>query len=146
LDNATKREIENKLDYKYFATNPSSIGNSVYATVENNYKDRITELENVLEKTNKKKIDFTKVIINQGFASVKNIGDINEIEFSIDDTTSKINRLKHSMIADYQHIIIGFTILIVFVIPLVFLVFLGIYISFYKKYKFKKIRRILIND
>jgi hypothetical protein len=146
LDNATKRGIEHILDYKYFAINPSSIGTSIHSIVENNYKEKIEELENTLENTNKKRRDFTNIIINQGFASVKNIGDINEIEFSIDDTTNQINKLKSSMFADYQHIIMGFTILIIFVIPFVFLLLLGIVISFYKKYKIRKIRRILIND
>jgi hypothetical protein len=146
LDNATKRGIESKLDYKYFAINPSSIGNSIYSTVENNYKDKIEKLENALENSNQKKTEFANIIINQGFASIKNVGDINEIEFSIDDTTNQINKLKLSMFADYQHVIMGFTILIIFIVPLVFLILLGIVISFYKKYKIRKIRRILVND
>ena len=146
LDNATKRGIEHKLDYRYFAINPSSIGNAIYSTVENNYKDRIEKLENELENTNKKKTDFTKFLITQGFASIKDVGDINEIEFSIDDTTNQINKLKRSMFADYQHIIIGFTLLIIFIIPLVFLVLLALIISFYRKHKIKYIRRIALND
>ncbi|MBQ2885456.1 MAG: Gldg family protein [Alphaproteobacteria bacterium] len=146
LDKATSRNIENKLDYKYFAINPSSIGNAIYSIVENNYKKKLEKLEKALDKTNKKKSNFTNVILTQGFASVKNIGDINEIEFSIDDTTNQINKLKSSIFADYQHIIISFTILIIFIVPIVFLLALGIFTMFYRKYKIRKIRRILNND
>ena len=146
LDNATNRNIESMLDYKYFAVNQSSIGNAIYSTVEKKYKDSIEQLEKTLADTNKKKSDFTNLIINQGFASVKNIGNINEIEYSIDDTTNQINKVKRLMFEDYQHIVMGFTILIIFIIPLVFLVLLCMYIAIYRKCKFRKIRRIMINE
>ena len=67
-------------------------------------------------------------------------------ELSNGFVTNQINKLKRSMFADYQHIIIGFTLLIIFIIPLVFLVFLALIISFYRKHKIKYIRRIALND
>ncbi len=146
LDNVTNRDIEHNLDYKYFAINQSSIGNSIYSTVEKKYKDSIEQLEKTLADTNKKKSDFTNLVISQGFASVKNIGNINEIEYSIDDTTNQINKLKRLMFDDYQHIVMGFTILIIFVIPLAFLLLLFIYIAIYRRCRLRKIGRILINE
>ena len=74
----------------------------------------------------------------QGYASIRNIGDIGSIEQNIDENETRLYKIKSEIAQDYQTVIMGVTILLILAVPAILLVILGLGTFFFAKYKQKK--------
>ena len=145
LDFATNENIETQLSYRHYTVNVSSIGNALFNNVNDKYAGVIKELQQKIEKYQQKQINLKNTLHHQGFASVKNIGDISHIAQTLDETQDELNHTKAIIADEAQTIIVGLTLLLVFIIPGLMLLLLAIIITFSKKYKSKRIRRLMKN-
>ena len=145
LDFATGENIERLLPYRHYTINVSSIGNAIFNNVNEKYADVLHEFEKKIETYQQKQISIQDTLQQQGFASVKNIGDISHIAQTIDETQDELNHTKAVIADEAQTIVVGLTLLLVFVIPGFLLLMLAITIILFKKYKSKKIRRLIDN-
>ena len=145
LDFATNENIEEQLPYRHYTVNVSSIGNALFNNVNDKYAGLITQLQQKIEKYQQKQINLNTTLQHQGFASVKNIGDISHIAQTLDETQDELNRTKAIIADEAQTIIVGLTLLLVFIIPGLMLLALAIIITLSKKYKSKRIRRLMKN-
>lgn len=145
FDFATDENIEKLLPYRHYTVNVSSIGNAIFNNVNEKYGDVLQELQEKIEKYEQKQINIQDTLRHQGFASVKNIGDISHIAQTIDETRDEFNHIKAMIAEDAQTIVIGLTLLLVFIIPGFLLLVLAIFIILFRKHKSKKIRRLIDN-
>lgn len=146
LDDASNLNIENKLNYNNnYVVNASSISMRIYNAVKEQYKNK---LDNVLEDINiyqSKHDEFYNILDTQGFVSVKSIGNISDIQQKLDDAKNELNKITATILAEYKSLVMILSLFIIFVIPFIFVVLLAIIITFYKKLKLRKIRRLLNN-
>lgn len=145
MDFATNENIETLLPYRHYTVNVSSIGNAIFNNVNEKYADALQEYREKIEKYEQKQINLNGILQQQGFASVKNIGDITHIAQIIDETRDELNRTKAIIADETQTVVIGLTLLLIFIIPGALLLMLGFVLVLLKRYKSKKIRRLIDN-
>ena len=145
LDYATKNNKESSLEYRFFSGRADSIGNAILKNVKQSNEKKREELVNILNEYTQKKNKFFETLNSTGFASVKNIGDINSIERVLEETTDEINKLDRQISDEYNGIIIVFTLYLMLLSPLIILIALFIIIAIYSLIKKKKIRRLMSN-
>ena len=142
VDYAANGDIERHLSYRHYALNKSSIGNAILANINKYYEDEISQLENNINLYKQRRDNFYDVLNMQGYASIRNIGDIGSIEQNIDENETRLYKIKSEIAQDYQTMIMGVTILLILAVPAILLVILGLGTFFFAKYKQKKIRRL----
>ncbi len=141
LSYATGEKVENTLTYRHYPLNTASIGNAVLAYIRKSYDTNIKQQEDKKVSLLRQKEKFYDVLYSQGYASVKNIGDISLIEQELNETESKLYQIKSEIAAYYQTVIMGITLILFLAVPAILLIFLLLGIS--KKYKRYKIRRLI---
>lgn len=146
MNYATDNDNETDVRYRHFMINSSSIGNAVLAQIKQRYDIVMNELEEKLTSHKQKKETFYDKLNAQGFASVKNIGDLSEIEQVIDETEDQINKTKSLIASDYQVIIMGLTFVLILVFPFIYIILLFIVLMILNKVKQKKIKEVMKND
>ena len=142
MDYAANGDIERHLSYRHYALNKSSIGNAILANINKYYEDEIRQLENNINLYKQRRDNFYDVLNMQGYASIRNIGDIGRLEQNIDESETRLYKIKSEIAQDYQTVIMGVTILLILAVPAILLVILGLGTFFFAKYKQKKIRRL----
>lgn len=145
LDDATNNNIENKLVYNKYNINNASIGIRLFNTIKDQHKEKMNKISDEIMLYSMKKDEFYDILKNQGFLSVKNIGNISDIQQKLDDAVNELNKISALIFSEYKALILYISMLIIFVIPFLFLLALAIVITIQKKRKFNKIWR-LIND
>jgi len=145
IDYATAENIEQRLPYRHYTINVSSIGNSLFNGVNERYTDILKDLQDKISKYEAKQLHLQDTLNQQGFASVKNIGDISNIAQVLDETKDDLNRTKAHIAEEAQTIVVGLTFLIVFIVPCLLLIMMAAVIALFKKYKSRKIRRLINN-
>ena len=145
LDFATNNNKENMLTYRTFGENNDSIGNYVLKNIKAINETKKQELENILKVNLEKKDNFYNALTKNGFASVKNIGDINNISRIIDETNDELNKLNRATMDEYNSVIMLFTIMLIFIAPLIFIFIIFIVTFINSLVKRKKIRRLKAN-
>ena len=145
LDFATNTNKEKLLTYRVFGENSDSIGNYVLKNIKALNETKKQELENTLKINLEKKDNFYNALTKNGFASVKNIGDINNISRIIDETNDELNKLNRATMDEYSSIIMLFTVMLIFVAPLIFVFIIFIVTFINSLVKRKKIRRLKAN-
>ncbi|MBQ8750371.1 MAG: Gldg family protein [Alphaproteobacteria bacterium] len=146
MNYATDSDNETGVRYRHFMINSSSIGNAVLAQIKQRYDTVMNELKEKLTLHKQKKETFYDKLNAQGFASVKNIGDLSEIEQIIDETEDQINKTKSLIASDYQLIIMGLTFVLILVFPFIYIILLFIILMILNKVKQKKIKEVMKND
>ena len=146
LDVASKNNKETSIEYKVFNANVGSIGNAVLKTVQKIKQKRLDELQENLNKYTKKKENFYSLLNTKGFASVKNIGDINKIEQAIEEAQNELNKEKSLINNKYLDTISVFTVVIIFGMPLIFLFLMFLSITIAQIINKRKIRRLMSNE
>ena len=145
IDYAAAENIEQRLPYRHYTINVSSIGNSLFNGVNERYTDILKDLQDKISKYEAKQLHLQDTLNQQGFASVKNIGDISNIAQVLDKTKDDLNRTKAHIAEEAQTIVVGLTFLIVFIVPCLLLIMMAAVIALFKKYKSRKIRRLINN-
>ena len=143
MDYATGNDVEKFLTYRHYALNTSSIGNAILANIRNSYAQQSDELDKQKASLLQKKENFYSLLASQGYASVKNIGDISKIEQSIDETESHLYQIQSNIASTYQTSIMIITLVLIFAVPAVLLILLFAGMLIGKKRKQQKIRRLL---
>lgn len=143
MDFAVGGEVENHLVYRHYAVNVSSIGNAILNNIKIRYTNIINDLKQAIDLQTKKQNDIHLTLANQGYASVKNIGDLSEITQNIEELEDEISRIKNVISSDYRSVIGGITFGLIVVIPFVILLILALVNGFYQRYHSQKIRRIM---
>ena len=141
LSYAAGDKVENTLSYRHYPLNTASIGNAVLAYIRQSYNADIKQYEDKKASLLRQKEKFYDVLSSQGYASVKNIGDISHIEQDLNETESKLYQIKSEIASYYQTVIMSITLILLFAVPAFLLVFLLLGIS--KRYKQYKIRRLI---
>ena len=141
LSYAAGDKVENTLSYRHYPLNTASIGNAVLAYIRQSYNADIKQYEDKKASLLRQKEKFYDVLSSQGYASVKNIGDISHIEQDLNETESKLYQIKSEIASYYQSVIMSITLILLFAVPAFLLVFLLLGIS--KRYKQYKIRRLI---
>ena len=145
LDSATNEQIEPLLSYRHYILNTSSIGNAIYNNIKLSYADQNKVFQDKLDSYLQKQLALQHLFVQQGFASVKNMEDMNQIAQNIEETQDELNKIKSIISSEAQVIIIIYTIIAIFVIPLILLLILAIFIYAVRTMKLKKIRRLIKN-
>lgn len=145
FDFATDENIEKLLPYRHYTINVSSIGNAIFNNVNEKYADVLQQLQDKVDMYEQKQNSIHDTLQHQGFASVKNIGDISHIAQTIDETRDELNHTKAVIAEEAQTIVVGLTVLLVFIIPFFLLLILAILIVLFRKHKSKKIRELMDN-
>ncbi len=141
----TDSKYENMIRYHHYNLNFVSIGNAILNYINTRYELELQKLQNLIDETNKKKNDFYAFLSAKKFASVKNIGDLSKIEQTLEEKTDELNKLKSIIGKDYQNIIMGLTVVLVLVFPLIFVGIMFVILLLLKRLKHKKIRRLTNN-
>ena len=129
--------------------NEVAYGNRVYLTRNGHGQCAIIDMKELdeLDKQKasllQKKENFYSLLASQGYASVKNIGDISKIEQSIDETESHLYQIQSNIASTYQTSIMIITLVLIFAVPAVLLILLFAGMLIGKKRKQQKIRRLL---
>ena len=145
LDYATNSNYEKGIEYRHFAINYSSIGNSVLKQIKDIYKEKKETLEKKLAEYTKKKEIFYSSLSAKGFATIKNLGDYSEIEQIIDETEDSINKINLSIGNDYKTIISVLTFILILILPMCYILILFLIVNLYKKKTITKIRKEISN-
>jgi len=143
LDYATDEQIENKLSYRHYILNSSSIGNAILKGIKERYEQKSKEFEEELDKYDQKQQRLRHIFAEQGFASAKNMEDMNSIVKHVEEAQNNLNKIKSLIISEYQTIIMTFTVIIIFVIPALLLLIMAVIIYISRKVKSKKIRSLM---
>lgn len=138
--------IEENIKYRHYVLNYKSIGNVISSQIRKKYEDKLKSLKETLEINQNKKERFYEVLGVKKFASIKNIGDLSQIEQVIDETENEINKYNALIGNEYQNMILVLTIILIFVFPLIYIVLLFGILTIYKNYKHKVIRRLCNDD
>ncbi len=146
MNYATNNDNETNIRYRHFMINSSSIGNAILTQVKKHYSNDMKKLEKKLSEYKQKKETFYDKLNAKGFASVKNIGDLSEIEQIIDETEDQINKIKSLIADDYQIIIMGLTFILILIFPFIYIIILLVCLVILNKLKQKKIREVMKND
>lgn len=145
LDYISGSSVESSLNYRHYAVNSFSIGNAVLAGVKERYKNITKELEDKISGLNSQKSAIYNKLDMQGFASVKNIGDISEISQNLEEAEDKLNQTKAMIVKEYQNIIVSITFVLICIFPLALLLIAVFIRGFYKRRKRLRIRRLVAN-
>lgn len=145
LNYATDEQVENQLTYRHYLLNSSSIGSSLLRNIKDRYEQQSQEFQAELDQYNKKQQKLRYLFAEQGFASAKNMEDMNHIAQHIEEIQNNLNKIKSLIISDYQVIIMVFTIVSILVIPTVLLLIMALIIYISRRSKSKKIRSLMDN-
>ncbi len=144
-DEATGSNTENGMAYRRYPVNLSSIGYAISDAVKKKYAAQIADLTRQAESYRQKNGKFANLLKNNGFSSIKQVGNINNITQKIDEITDELNRIQRMINIEYKNHIAALTVFIIFIIPFITLMLLRLILFCIRKRRLSKIRR-LIND
>lgn len=145
LDSATNSEFEKTAVYRQTKINQTSIGLVILDSIRQRYNSEISNLTQQLDGYHQKSKNFTETIKNNGFSSIRQIGNINNITQKIDKITDELNNIQKTIQTKYEHKTAGLTALLMLAIPFIMLALLWIILWSIQKCRLSKIRR-LTND
>lgn len=145
LDEAAGTSLEEGLHYKHYNINRASIGHILLASIRSKYEAQIAVLEEKLSAYQTKKEKFYQTFKYQQSVSMQNIGNINELAQNIDKTEGELYLLKSQIAKDYQLTIAFITVGITLFAPLSILLLFLLTMMLVKRFKSKKIRRLIQN-
>lgn len=146
LNSATLEQTENQLTYHHYVLNTSSIGDAVMNSVKIRYEEQMQQFQDKLEVYNRKQKKLQTIFAEQGFASAKNIEDMNQLAQNIEEAQNSLNKVKSLVFGEYRMIIMTFTIVIIFVIPALLLLIMAIILYVVRYFKSQKIRSLMNHD
>lgn len=142
IDFTTESHTEKDLTYRHYPLNQASIGNAIFANIKKRYEQERKQTEDTLRQQLRRRDSFYNFVKNQGYASMKDIGDINQTEQLIEEQKTALNKLKAQTAYDYQLVISGITLILIFVVPAVLLLCFAFFAFLFRRYKQNKIRRL----
>lgn len=143
MDYATSSGMEQGLSYKHTDSKTFGIGRAVLYNTKKAYQDKLKELESKISSYTQQKNRFEESTIASGRLSVKDFGDYNNILRLLEEKQDELSQTMLLIFNDYKLVIAGFTVLLVFIFPLILLLIFGLIIWFYKKSCLRKIRRLM---
>lgn len=143
MDFATASGLEQGLSYKPHALKALGIGRAVLNNTKEHYQEKIDRLQSLVNGYQQKKTSFEESAVSSGRLSAKDLGEYNNILRLLEETQDELSQTMLQVFNDYQMIIVGFTILLVFVFPLILLLIFALIIWFYRKSRLMKIRRLM---
>ncbi|MBO5038496.1 MAG: Gldg family protein [Alphaproteobacteria bacterium] len=143
MDFATSSGMEQDLSYKHNIRKSLGIGRAVLNNAKERYQDKINELGSVIKQYNQQKNGFEEAAVVSGHLSVKDLGDYNDILRLLEEKQDELSQTMRLIFDDYKMIIVGFTIFLVVIFPVVLLLVLALIIWIYKKSRLIKIRRLM---
>lgn len=145
MDYATNSHVDDKLSYRHYLVNPSSIGITIFNMIQKRYDEKMQNLNLKLAEQNQKRNDLKNMMLNKGYASVKHIGNINSLTQKTDEIIDEINRTRQLISQEYQNYIAALTVLLILIIPGGLLLLLWLGILGMKRYRLNKVRRLITN-
>lgn len=145
LDEAAGTSLEEGLHYKHYIINKASIGHILLASIRSRYEAQIAALEAELSAYQERKERFYQALKYQQSVSMHDIGNINELAQNIDKTEGALYALKSQIANDYHLTIAFITVGITLFAPLSILLLFFLTMLLVKRFKSKKIRRLMQN-
>lgn len=142
---ATGESAENHLSYRHYAVNLSSVGNAILSGVKERYAEQTKALQKQIDTYSEKENKLKNVLVQKGYASVKNIGNLSDMAQHLEEAKDNLNKLKATILSEYQTIIATLTVILVLVIPLALLILLALVLAIFRKIKSQRIRRLIQN-
>lgn len=142
---ATNESVENNLTYRHYAVNLSSIGNAVLSGIKERYAEQTKALQKQIDTYSEKEDKLKAVLVRKGYASVKNLGNLSDMAQHLEEAKDNLNKLKATILNEYQTIIATLTVILIFIIPFMLLLLMACVLAVFKKIKSQKIRRLIQN-
>ena len=140
---ATDSPVEKYLTYHHYISNSTSIGNNILSGIKERYATQTKQFEEQIETLQNKQNNIRNTLVQKGYASVKNIGNLSDIAQRLDETQDNLRRLKAQILGEYQTVIATLTIILVLVIPVFLLLLMALWLMFFNRVKLQKLRRLI---